>query len=762
MSPKAWIALALALLCAWAHAQTGPPAGAGPQGVVVVLAGGGAKGFAHLAVLRQLETDRVPIARIVGTSMGAVIGSLYASGMDTDEIERVIGGLDPAKVALDQVDRLELPPSVRAYQQQYPIDFEFGLSQGGLSFARGFSDGQRLTALLQKLFAHLPAELDFNRLRIPLRVVATRYRDGEARVFDRGALHLAVRASMAAPGAFAPVEIDGEVYVDGGLVANLPVEVALSEGAQRIVASFLGQTQDKVSAANALVVANHMITLLLQQNERRNLALLRPQDVLVQAELGDVGFADFNRAKDIIARGEQALQAVAPAWQQMVAQQGRAERAPQPRLAMHERDIRITEVRVQGQTHVSPGFVQSQLADLKDKAFDAAAVAAQIDRLYTSGHFEQVTYALEQLRNDQYALVVKVVEKSYGPNFFRTTLGFSSELHGVTQFSFGLGYRRPWLTPEGLELQVGARLGTLNELNAGLVQPMAPGWTLEAGLGLRNNLVPYYDSDSDIDIDTSSRVPAGQRKRQGFVRDARKEIFVGLSHEFRRASVMKLGLVRASQRYSTDTLERIYAVSEALAEPMLLEEKRSDARLYFTAARWQWDIDQLDSLSFPTQGYALGLRLEHGLGSGRYRRSRAQIQWAQSWGPHVLNLGGHWAQDQQLRNCDSCSAPTQLFMGGFQFMGAYRMGQLYGDQLAHAHSTYMYRLSDGGLLRQKSFLGLVAEVGDAWDSNTRFHARTSLSLFLAVDSRIGDIYLGAARGSGTQNLFLQLGRRFQF
>jgi len=258
MNPPKWLAVGLSLACAWALALAADPPRPQPPGVVVVLAGGGAKGFAHLAVLRQLEQDRVPIARIVGTSMGAVIGSLYASGMNTDEIERVIGGLDPAKVALDQLDRLELPPSVRAYQQQYPINFEFGLSQGELSFARGFSDGQRFTALLQKLFAHLPAELDFNRLRIPLRVVATRYRDGETRVFDRGALHLAVRASMAAPGAFAPVEIDGEVYVDGGLVANVPVEVALREGAERIVASYLGQSKEKVSSSNALVVANHI------------------------------------------------------------------------------------------------------------------------------------------------------------------------------------------------------------------------------------------------------------------------------------------------------------------------------------------------------------------------------------------------------------------------------------------------------------------------------------------------------------------------
>jgi len=114
--------------------------------VVVVLAGGGAKGFAHLSVLRRLEKDGIRISRIVGTSMGAVIGGLYAAGMSTDDIEAVVGGLDPSKVALDQLNRLELPPRTRAYQRQYPIDLEFGVKQGGLSFARGMSDGQRFWA----------------------------------------------------------------------------------------------------------------------------------------------------------------------------------------------------------------------------------------------------------------------------------------------------------------------------------------------------------------------------------------------------------------------------------------------------------------------------------------------------------------------------------------------------------------------------------------------------------------------------------------
>ena len=722
------------------------------DGVVVVLAGGGAKGFAHLAVLRQLERDRVPIARIVGTSMGAVIGSLYASGMSTADIERVIADLDPAKVALDQVDRLDLDPAARAYQQQFPIQLEFGVRDGQLSFARGASDGQRFLALLQRLFAHLPTTLDFNTLQIPLRVVATRYRDGQAHVFDHGALHLAVRASMAAPGVFAPVEIDGETYVDGGLVANFPVEIALGEGAGQIVASYLGPGKEQLQtprADNALVVTNHMVRLLLLQNERRNMALLRPQDLLIHPALSDVGFADFNRAAEIMARGQQAIDALGPAWQKMREQQTARVTATRSRLAFDQREIRISQVRVSGQQHVSEAFVQSRLADLVGSSFDAEEVSGRIDRLYTSGHFEQIGYALEQLQDERYALHVQVREKAYAPHYFKTGIGFSTEQGGLTQFSLGVGYRRPWLTASGLELQVDARLGTLSEWGVRLIQPWGPSWALEAGAGWRSNLVPVYEPES---------LSGGRTTRKfAYLRDARSEVHAAVTREWGRDAVMKLGLVRARQSYQVDVSAGLY---DETGHAVSLGDEVFD----YTALRWQWNLDRLDSVSFPTRGYALGLSLESGVSDVRYSRSRAQLQWAQSWGPHVLNLGANWARDRTPASCSGvCTVPTSLYLGGFQFMGAYRMGQLSGDRLAHAYATYMYRLSDGGLLRQKSFLGGVAEVGDAWFESERFQPRRSLTVFLAMDSRIGDLYIGAARGSdGADNLFVQLGRRFQF
>ena len=136
-------------------------------------------------------------------------------------------------------------------------------------------------------------------------------------------------------------------------------------------------------------------------------------------------------------------------------------------------------------------------------------------------------------------------------------------------------------------------------------------------------------------------------------------------------------------------------------------------------------------------------------------------RWAYPFRTHVINLGLNLGQTEVSAACGACRGPSSLYLGGFQNMGAFRMGQLVGDRLAHAYMTYMYRWSDGGLLRQKTFFGVVAEAGDAWFAGQPHSTRYSGTAFVAVDSKIGDIYLGLARGTGgMSNAFVQLGRRF--
>jgi NTE family protein len=747
---SAWGLCFLALCATGAWAQGTPVTAFPSPSVVVVLAGGGAKGFAHLAVLRQLEQDRIPIARIVGTSMGAVIGGLYASGMSVDDIEQTLGELDPSKVALDQLNRLEWPSRTRAYQQKYPVDFEFGIQNGGVSFARGVSDGQRFLALLQSLTQHVPSDVDFNDLKIPFRAVATRYRDGEMKVFDRGALHLAIRASMAAPAVFAPVDVEGETYVDGGLVANLPVEVALAEGADVIVASFLGGGLDAVAdgadqPSHALVVANRMLDILIRQNEKRHLALLRPQDLLIQPLVQDIGFAAFNRASEVVQRGRDALvpvQAQFAALRETFAMPQHEQ--PRTRLAFDQREKRVVAIQATGHKYVPEHFIQSVLSPMVGQEFSAQQVERYMDELYTSGYFDMVSYSLVQQQDDAHELMVTVREKPYIPHFFKTSMGFSTEADGVTQFSVGLGYRRPWLTASGLEFSLDARLGTQSELGLRFHQALSRGLSLEAGAGLDRNYLPMYLSSVIRDEFSTQKL--------AFIQQTVQSLDAALVFDYERKANMKLAWVQSRIRRMADT---ILDFSSELDE--------SIDQVQYQALRAQWQIDQLDSVSFPTRGYFLGGHLEQGVSGAIYRGGSLSAKWAHSVGPHIVNLGLKLEKDQVTLDCDKCRSPSQLFLGGFQNMGAYRMGQLTGDQLAHVQGTYMYRLTEGGLFNQRTYVGTVLEAGDAWYKGEKVRMRLSGTLFVAVDSKIGDIYLGAARGANqTYNLFLQLGRRFNF
>ena len=742
-------------LCAFgqeAKPATSPPAKS-PK-VVVVLAGGGAKGFAHLAVLRRLEKDGVKISELVGTSMGAVIGGLYASGMSTDAIEKVIGNLDPASVALDQVERKDLSNRVRAYQQKYPITMEFGLKDGGLTFARGVSDGQRFLTLLQELTANVPPNGSFDDLKIPFRAVATRYRDGEMKVFDRGLLHLAIRASMAAPGVFAPVEIDGATYVDGGLVSNLPIDVALKEGADVIVASYLGVKEPadvRLTGDNALSVANRVIDLLITQNERRNLALLRPQDILVNPQLADIAFTDFSKAQQIIHVGEEAVAAHDAQFQQLAAsvgQPGKMKYRAAPNF--QQREIKIARIRVTGNQNVPAGFVESKFTSLMGREYSAPEVGAQVDDLYTTGHFERVNYQVVHMDSDQYELVVDVNEKPYGPNFFKASLGLSSEFSGTNLFSIGMGYRRPWLTPSGLELGVDVRGGTQTELAVRLFQPVGDTWGINAYGTYNTSVQPIYRPDT--------LVP----QKLAFSTLQTQEFGANLSWNLDKVSNIRLGLVVNQSQLNIDTAKTvIFHGSGGVDTSYTL----ADLQLSFTGIKAQYTADSLDSPTFPTKGYFLNVALDHSISGTSIASERINAKWAGHFGPHVVNVGANFGADY-LDNCGSCIAPTvlyPLYLGGFQSMGAFKLGQFSGDRLAHVQATYMYQLVNVGVFREPTYVGLVAEAGDAWIHSNTSSVKYSGTLFLALDSKIGDIYLGVAAGSGdNRNLFIQIGRRFNF
>ena len=428
----------------------------------------------------------------------------------------------------------------------------------------------------------------------------------------------------------------------------------------------------------------------------------------------------------------------------------RSVRAPTPVAAVHQRlsfdqrEKRIAAIEAQGQKDVSASYIQSILSPLLDQEFTPAQTERYIDELYTSGYFDLVSYSLQQQQGNQYKLIVHVREKPYSPHFLKTTLGFSSEVGGMTQFTTGFGYRRPWLTPSGLEFSLDARLGTQSELAARLFQPITGRWSVETGVSWDRNNLPLYRSSYFPDDQSNIKLAYYSQTTQSW--DAK------LVYDLDRKVNVKMGLTSSSIRRSLDTTSELETVSNSNTET-----------LRYNGLKTQVQVDQLDSLSFPTRGYFLNASFEQGISGAVYTGARLNAKWAHSVGPHIFNVGLNLAQDRVNLACESCRAPSQLYLGGFQAMGAYRMGQLVGDQLAHLQGTYMYRMTDGGLLNQRTYIGTVLETGDAWSTGLAMKQRYSGTLFLAVDSKIGDIYLGTAKGTGgVYNVFVQLGRRFNY
>jgi NTE family protein len=753
------LALALTLCAAWAQANTSAPqarapAASAPGGVVVVLAGGGAKGFAHLAVLRRLEQDGVPIQRIVGTSMGAVVGGLYASGMGVEEITRVIEATDVPYTVFDTIERTSLTAEARAYERNYPSALEFGVRDGGATLSLGLSDGQHFLALLQRLTAPWPTQMSFDDLKIPFRAVATRYSDGAQKVFDRGSLSLAIRASMAAPAVFSPVKVDDTLYVDGGLVANIPVQVALDEGAETLVVSYFDHDDSDLAdtPSNAFAVANRMLDILIRQNEQRNLALMRPGDVGVPIRLNGYGFADFELAREIVAGGQVAVDAKDQAFAQLA--QGFAGRPPLaprgPGLAgdMSAQAGRvISRVLVEGNEVVPSAHVEQMLSPLVGQAFSPAEAERLIDLLYAEGDFERISYALLPDDQGRQLLKLTVTEKALGAKRLRTALGLSTEYGGVSRYGLGVGYRRRWVNDTGLSLQANLRLGSESGIGLSALQPLGDQWVLRAHGDYQRNTLPIYASPNDTN-------------KIAYLNRYEGSLGLDLGYRWGRTTSVWLGVSASDIRAEVDTARSVLLDGQSEITHL------RDMGFSFPGVRLGLVVDRLDSLLFPTRGHYLDLSWVRGSVDGetasRYRLSATAAHTLSR--NHVLNLGADIAYDDITLSCgaDDCSSLRTLELGGFQNMGAYRSGQLSGDRLVRLYGTYMYKLSQGGLWNQPSYVGLMWESGDAWshatDSGRWRHSGTA---FVAVDSKFGDLYFGLARGTGrATNVFFQLGQTF--
>ena len=422
--------------------------------IALVLGGGGARGAAHCGVLKVLEANKVPIDFIVGTSMGSIVGGLYAAGYSPEEIEKLFNEIDWRDLLSDRPTEDVL--SFRNKKDfQKLSNLEMGIKNGKITFPRGIISGQKLDFMLHKLTIHTLDIPSFDQLRVPFRAVATDAVTGAMVVFDHGSLAESIRASMSVPGAFPPVKAGGKLLIDGFLVMNVPVQIAKQWGADIIIAVDVGAGLMKEEQLKSLIdMTNQMINILSQKNVDESLKLLTDRDLLIKPDLEGIGAGDFVKAPEAVKRGEAAALTQAEAikryavpateYQEFLAHQRVRDRNP----------IMIGFVDIAKPARVNAQMIKGQIKTQPGKPLDFDQLERDLTHVYAIGDFETVGFSIKE-EDGHKGLVLNTQEKSWGPKYLRFGLNLQSDFGGANSYTTTLDYRHTQLNALGGRMEGG-------------------------------------------------------------------------------------------------------------------------------------------------------------------------------------------------------------------------------------------------------------------------------------------------------------------
>ncbi|MGH8197159.1 MAG: patatin-like phospholipase family protein, partial [Steroidobacteraceae bacterium] len=392
--PVAFVCLVTALLSACAAAAEESAPSERPR-IGLVLSGGGSRGLAHVGVLQALESQRIPIDAIVGTSIGAVVGGLYASGKSADEIDEFMRGTDWSVAFRDRPARDTLNFRRKQDDREFLVRFPLGIQGGSFRVPRGLIQGQRLTQTLRLETLQVAAIEDFDELPTPFRAIAADLETGERIVLERGDLTSAMRASMSAPGVFAPVEIDGRLLVDGGLVENLPVDVVKEMGVDIVIAVDVGfQPVGRRELTSALAVSNQAITIMMLRETARQRKLLTGDDLLIEPDLGSLQSTDFSGAARTIGLGLVATRANAPRLAGLALGEAEWREYLAARVATEQSQAVVHFVRTDRKSERYSERIQAELGPVLGKPLDPEEMDERLSHFYGSDNFESLDYRL--------------------------------------------------------------------------------------------------------------------------------------------------------------------------------------------------------------------------------------------------------------------------------------------------------------------------------------------------------------------------------
>ncbi len=704
--------------------------------LVLVLSGGGARGVAHVGVLKVLEELHVAPDMVIGTSMGSIVGGLYAAGWRPEQIESLVQRLDWEGVFSDTVARNR--KSFRRKQDDRPV-----LIQGRLAFdgfkpvlPTGVVRGQKLELILRILESLSPAASDFDHLPIPYRAVAADIATGDAVVLDSGSLATAMRASMSIPGAFPPVRLDGRDLVDGGITANLPVGIAKELGAATVIAvdisSSLVGAEEEFSSFAAIV--GHLNSLLTAGNVSRDRALIGPNDVLITPELGDISFISFDRVTDAAQIGEEAARAHADELRRFAASDERWKAFANRPTARTKEQLRVDSVRIVNSSRVDGRLVRSALEIKPPVTLEPEPLGYSLLDLYNSRYFGTLDFRLEEVDGGR-ELVVTTPPPPHGRGSLQFGVGFIDDFQGGSGYQLSVRHQLLPANRRGGEWVNVLQFGTESLAATEFYQPLDTGmrWFVAPSLGFRRSMLDLYSEGEPV---AEYRLDSAQ---------------AGLA----AGRVLgKWGELRATAFYAD-----VYA-EPRIGDPLFpaADEQRGGLELGFR-------VDTVDEVGFPRHGSVVDVRYTT---SSSSLGSEAEFDkvWASaghSWSFGELTLAPYLEYGENLE--DTLDLLDLYPLGGLFRLSGLGQHELLGERVALARLQAYWRLFGLDLagLKVRLYTGLSIEAGNVYfeDPMTADSLLYGGAVWVGAMTPFGPARLayGLTEG-GRDRFYFQIGDRF--
>jgi NTE family protein len=719
-----------------------PPAEVRPR-ICLVLSGGGARGMAHIGVLKVLEQLKVPIDCIAGTSMGAVVGGLYASGMTAAQIETTMRSVDWQEAFRDAPPRRDLAFRRKQDDRNFLVRLPLGLKHGKILLPKGFIQGQKLQETLRQLTLPFSNSTDFDLLPTPFRAVATDLVTGKAVLLDKGDLSIAMRASISAPGLFAPVETQGLLLVDGGLAENLPIDVARQMHADILIVSDVSfPLQSRDALDSALSISNQMLAILVRKDADRQRATLGAADVLIEPHLGAASSTDFTAGISTIAAGESAARSMLERLDALRVGDAAYNDYLVRRAAREPGLPPIRFVRVDEQSKRYEKTIMAEMQPLVGKPLNVDAVGERITELYGLGNFETLDYALVDQgegADEESGLEVRARRKSWGPNYVRFGLDLEDNFQGNSRYNAAARFILTELDKLGGELVTDVQIGSDPKVQSEFYQPLdeTRTWFIAPSLRIEARDLQLYANDVEV----------------ADYRDREAEAAFDIGRTLGNWGEIRVGYHRTNG-----------AATVRLGDPTLVESQYNNGELFV-----KFSYDRLDNLHFPREGQQFTLQWDANrtdLGADTaYDKLSADWLMARSLGRNTLLL---WASAGSVlsRTIKATDVPDLFSLGGFFNLSGLAPSSLYGQDYAIARAIYFRRISRGGegFFEFPVYLGTSLEMGNTWQtrSDANFGStHKDASLFLAFDTFLGPVYLGSGYDTaGHSAYYLFLGRTF--